>query len=126
MGLNFTPRAAGHATSGAALDLNLKDEHPTEAQIAETQQGMLMDCTLQALLRGNAQMGADGDCGVMEAAIPQTKQTGLSDADYWRMFPGAILVNDQMQTSLRRDRVWLVADWLSARRSAAPLTVPSS
>ena len=31
-----------------------------------------------------------------------------------------------LHASRRRDREWLVADWLSARRSAAPLTVPSS
>jgi hypothetical protein len=77
LGLNFTPKAAGHAASGAALDFNLKDEHPTEEQINDMQRGMLMDATLQALLRGNARNGVDGDCGLMEVIIPQSKRNGL-------------------------------------------------
>ena len=75
LGLNFIPKAAGHAASGAALDFNLKDEHPTEDQIKDMQRGMLMDATLQALLRGNARNGVDGDCGVMEVVIPQSRRT---------------------------------------------------
>ena len=63
MGLNFLPRPAGYAAAGAALDLDLLTEHPTEVQIGEMQDGMLKDATLQALLRGNARMGANGDCG---------------------------------------------------------------
>lgn len=54
MGLNFVSQATGWAASGAALDLNLIDEHPTEDQIADMRRGMLMDATLQAILRGNA------------------------------------------------------------------------
>jgi hypothetical protein len=127
MGLNFTPRAAGHASSGAALDLNLRDEHPTEDQIRETQQGMLMDCTLQALLRGNARMGVDGDCGVMEAMVPQTKQTGLSDADYRRMFPGAVLVHDHMLTPAKplRGNLKRIADRVTELRAAGHTEIPN-
>jgi hypothetical protein len=51
------------------------------------QTGMLKDATLQELLRGNARMGVDGDCGRMEAVIAQTWQTGLSFEDYRTMFP---------------------------------------
>jgi hypothetical protein len=94
MGLNFIPKAAGHAASGAALNLDLIKDHPTNDQIAAMTQGMLMDSTLQALLRGNARMGVGGDCGVMEAVIPQTKQTGLSRSAYQGMFPGAVIVDD--------------------------------
>jgi hypothetical protein len=96
LGLNYLPKAAGHAASGAALDLNLKDEHPTDAQIRAMQSGLLMDSTLQALLRGNARIGVDGDCGVMEAVIPQTNQAGISEEDYRRMFPGVNIVQDRV------------------------------
>jgi hypothetical protein len=95
MGLNFIPQAASHAASGAALNLNLKDEHPSEDQIKDMQRGMLMDATLQAILRGNARIGMDGDCGQMEVIIPRSKQSGLSDADYQSMFPGVIIVHDR-------------------------------
>jgi hypothetical protein len=37
MGLNFLPRPAGHAAAGAALDLDLVTEHPTETQIEDLQ-----------------------------------------------------------------------------------------
>ncbi len=94
MGLNFLPKATGYAACGAALDLDLIDEHPTEDQIKGMQSGMLMDTTLQALLRGNARMGVGGDCGQMEAVIPQTKQTGLSRSDYQTMFPGVAITED--------------------------------
>ena len=94
MGLNFLPKATGYAACGAALDLDLINEHPTEDQIKGMQSGMLMDTTLQALLRGNARMGVGGDCGQMEAVIPQTKQTGLSRSDYQTMFPGVTITED--------------------------------
>ena len=96
LGLNFIPRAAGHAASGAALDLDLKREHPTEDQIREIHRGMLMDSTLQALLRGNARNSVAGDCGEMEAVVFQTKISGLSDCDYLTMFPGVKLVHDRV------------------------------
>ena len=47
--------------------------------------------------------------------------TGVGDRP-WRVRTK----RSSLHTSLRRDRAWLVADWLSARRSAALLTVPSS
>lgn len=94
LGLHFLPRPAGHAAAGAALDLNLVDEHPTEKQINETRLGLLKDATLQAVLRGHARVGVDGDCGEMEVVIPMTKQTGLSRDDLLSLFPGAEVVDD--------------------------------
>ena len=94
LGLNFLPKAAGHAASGAALDLDLIDNHPTPAQISDMQEGMLMDATLQALLRGHARVSVGGNCGAMEAVIPQTKQTGQFVQDGlrqhvpWRVYRG--------------------------------------
>jgi hypothetical protein len=96
LGLNFIPKAAGHAASGAALDLNLKNEQPTEEQIRDVQRGLLMDSTLQALLRGNARQGEGGDCGVMEAVVFQTKIAGLSEAEYQKCFPEVNLVHDRV------------------------------
>src|SRR6185312_2873381 len=94
MGLNCLPKAVGQAASGAALDLDLLNTQPTDDQVKAMQVGMLMASTLQALLRGNARMGVDGDCGEMEAVVPQTKQTGLSLADYRRMFPDVRITED--------------------------------
>jgi hypothetical protein len=94
LGLNFLPRAAGHAASGAALNLDLIDQHPSDDQIKAMQTGMLMDATLQALLRGHARVSVAGDCGAMEAVVCQTRQTGLSPDDYRRMFPRAVVVDD--------------------------------
>ena len=94
MGLNFVSQATGWAASGAALNLNLIDEHPTEDQIAEMRRGMLMDATLQAILRGNARRGIGGDCGEMEAVVVQDPRTGLSAMDYQQMFPGVNIVDD--------------------------------
>jgi hypothetical protein len=88
---------------------------------------MLMDCTLQALLRGNARMGVDGDCGVMEAVIPQTKQTGLSEADYRRMFPGAVLVHDRvlMPAKPLRGNLKRIADRVIELRAAGHAEIPN-
>ena len=59
------------------------------------QVGMLMDATLQALLRGTRDEWASvGTVAGWSAVIPQTKQTGLSKDDYRRMFPGVNLVDD--------------------------------
>jgi hypothetical protein len=96
MGLNFLPRATNHAEAGAACNVDLLTEHPTETQIEAQRTGMLMDATLQAILRGHAWMGADGDCGVCEVVIPQTRQTGLSDAAYQTMFPEVRLEADTL------------------------------
>lgn len=94
LGLDFKPRAAGHATSGAAQNLNLINDHPTTDQIKEMQDGMLIDSTLQAILRGHARMGVDGDCGTCEVIIPQTKQMGIAWSDYRRMFPEVSIAQD--------------------------------
>jgi len=98
MGLNFLPKYASYAASGAALEKPMAsddpNDHPTEQQVADMRIGMLRDSTLQALLRGHARMGVDGDCGEMEAVIPQVRQSGLSDADWVGMFPGAVLTVD--------------------------------
>jgi hypothetical protein len=94
MGLNFIPRAASHAACGAALDLDLKGEHPTEHQIAAMERGLLMDSTLQALLRGHARVSVNGGCGEMEAIIPMAKRTGLSQGELQMIFPGAAIVED--------------------------------
>ena len=98
MGLNFLPRAAAHAASGAALDRPMRSmdasDHPTTDQVEAMSLGTLRDATLQAILRGNARKAADGDCGPMEATIFESPQTGLSDADYRGMFPGATIVHD--------------------------------
>ena len=96
MGLNFLPRPVSMAASGAALDMSPVDQLPSDIQVQTMRVGMLMDSTLQALLRGNARMGVGGDCGDMEAVIPQTKQTGISLADYRRMFPGVRIVDDRV------------------------------
>ena len=98
MGLNFLPRAASYAASGAALEKPMRtndpSDHPTPDQVDEMRTGMLRDATMQAILRGNARMGVNGDCGHMEAVVPQVRQTGLSEADYLGMFPGVILTQD--------------------------------
>ena len=82
--------------------------------------GMLRDSTLQAILRGNARMGVGGDCGAMEAVIPQTRQTGLSDDDYRGMFPGAVIVTDKtlMPAKPLRGRLQKMAELVTARLGA--------
>ncbi len=98
MGLNFVPRTASYAASGAALERSMQtphpSDHPTEQDVTDMRLGMLRDSTLQAIMRGNARMGVGDDCGVMEVVIPQTRQTGLADDDYRGMFPGAVIVRD--------------------------------
>lgn len=97
-GLNFTPPAAAYAASGAALGrrMNTNDaaDHPTADQVREMERGMLRDSTLQAVLRGAARTGVDGDCGRQEVVLPQAAQTGLTDADLHGMFPGCRIVRD--------------------------------
>ena len=120
LGLNFVPKAAGHAASGAALDLDLIDNHPTTDQIKDMREGMLMDSTLQALLRGHARVSVGGDCGVMEAVVPQTTQTGLSRLAYASMFPGAHIVLDNLLLPARPLRGRLKAlDTIVVRRLRA-------
>jgi len=54
LGLKLPPQVGRHAASGAALDFNLKDEHPYRSPDQTHATWMLMDATLQAVLRGNA------------------------------------------------------------------------
>lgn len=99
MGLNFMAPAASYAASGAALDKPMRSnepsDHPTAGQVEAMRVGMLRDATLQAILRGHARLGCDGDCGACEVVIPQTKQTGLSRSDYEGMFSGAVIIEDR-------------------------------
>ena len=133
MGLNFVPSAAAYAASGAALDLpmNTADpaDHPTDDQVEAMRRGMLRDSTLQALLRGHARKGQDGDCGEMEAVIPQVRQTGLSDDDYRGMFPGVDLRTDRslMPAKPLTGRLRRMAEHVSARlaEGATEISNPS-
>lgn len=97
-GLNFLPEATAYATAGATLGRPMKsdatEDHPTGDQVVTMRRGMLRDSTLQAVLRGHARMGDDGDCGAQEVIIPQAAQTGHTDADFQGMFPECIVVRD--------------------------------
>ena len=97
-GLNFLPESAAYAASGAALSKPMNttaaDDHPSADQVKEMERGALRDSTLQAVLRGAARMGVDGDCGRQEVVLPQAPQTGLTDADLRGMFPGCRIVRD--------------------------------
>eukprot|EP01037_Dinobryon_pediforme_P005769 gene5768-5832_t len=98
LGLNFLPPASHYAESAALLDKPMHTEspgdHPTPDQVRAVARGKLRDSVLQAVLRGAARKGNDGDCGDCEVVIPQTTQTGLSLDDYRVMFPGVSLVAD--------------------------------
>lgn len=98
MGLNYLPSVAVHAAAGAMLDLTMRSsdpsDHPSKHEVVEMRRGMLRDSTLQAILRGNARKGVNGDCGEMVAVIPQTRQLGLSENDYRGMFPCAAIQHD--------------------------------
>ena len=104
-GLNFLPPSAAYAASGAALakrmHTNDPKDHPTTEQVKQFERGMLRDSTMQALLRGAARMGVNGDCGVMEAVIPQSGQTGLKESDFRGMFPGVNLIDDRVLAGLK-------------------------
>lgn len=104
-GLNFLPPSAAYAASGAALSkrmhTNDPKDHPSTEQVKQFERGMLRDSTMQALLRGAARMGVSGDCGVMEAIIPQAATTGLTEADYRGMFPGVNFVSDRTLAGLK-------------------------
>jgi len=97
-GLNFMPASAAYAASGAALskpmNTDAAEDHPTAADVKSMERGMLRDTTLQAVLRGAARTGCDGDCARQEVIIPQAPQTGLTDTDYAGMFPGCRIVRD--------------------------------
>ena len=97
-GLNFLPPSAAYAASGAALGKQMRsndaNDHPSRDQVYDMERGMLRDSTLQAVLRGAARMGVNGDCGVMEAVVLQASQTGLTGNDFRGMFPGCTIVHD--------------------------------
>ena len=104
-GLNFLPPSAAYAASGAVLakrmNTNDPSDHPTPDQVKQMERGMLRDSTLQAVLRGAARMGIKGDCGVMEAVIPQAATTGLTEEDYRGMFPECNIVVDRVLAGLK-------------------------
>jgi hypothetical protein len=97
-GLNYLPESAAYAASGAALSKPMNtaaaSDHPSADQVREMERGALRDSTLQAVLRGAARLGIDGDCGRQEVVLPQAPQTGLTDADLQGMFPGCRIVRD--------------------------------
>ncbi len=97
-GLHFTSLETAYAASGAALGKSMNTEaaedHPTAEQVKVMDRGMLRDSTLQAVLRGAARTGVDGDCARQEVVIPARPQTGLTDAEYLAMFPGCVIVRD--------------------------------
>ena len=99
MGLSFVPSTVSYAASAAAQDLPMRTadpgQHPSHADVAAMGSGMLRDTTMQAILRGHARMGSDGDCGVMQAVVIQSPQTGLSHSAYREMFPGVRIVDDR-------------------------------
>lgn len=98
-GLNFPPRTASYAASGAALNKSMKApgdaDQPTKAQVAEMLDGIIRSATFQAILRGHARQSVGGDCGVMEVIIFQTLgHLGTPIADYEAMFCGASVRED--------------------------------
>ena len=46
-------------------------------------------------------MGIKGDCGLMEAVIPQAATTGLTEEDYRGMFPDCNIVVDRVLAGLK-------------------------
>ncbi len=95
MGLHYKPHALHVAATAAAADMNLIHHRPTPSDVADMRDGMLMDATLQAVLRGHARMGSEGRCGECEVVVFQTKQRGLSDDQWRRMFPDVHLIHDR-------------------------------
>jgi hypothetical protein len=96
MGLYYTPHALHVAATAAADELDLLRHSPTADDVREMRDGMLMDATLQAILRGHARMGSGGRCGDCEVVVFQTKQKGLSDEQWRRMFPDVDLIHDKV------------------------------
>lgn len=99
MGLNFVSPVTTYADSSALLNKQMRsehpDEHPSREQLEDLRRARLKDTVLQAVLRGAARKGFAGDCGTMEVVIPQSKQTGLSVADYREVFPEVSIVHDR-------------------------------
>ena len=96
MGLNFLAGGAPYAAAGAALGRRMQsnEDQPGALDVAARMRaGQLRDSTLQAVLRGKARLGIDGDCGPMEVVILQSHQTGLREQDLRGMFPGVNLID---------------------------------
>lgn len=95
MGLDFPAGAVAHATSGAAQDLDLINDHPTQRQLDDVNHGILLDRTLQPGLRGAARVSNAGDCMPMELVVFQSPQSGLAYSDYQdTLFPSCRVIRD--------------------------------
>src|SRR6476469_9639736 len=85
------------------------------------------------MLRRNRRSDRVGSKPLASARLARNASSACLMAGYISLATGvgdrprlALTKRSSLHASLRRDRAWLVADWLSARRSAAPLTVPMS
>ena len=96
LGLNHMSDALHYAAAGAAEGMDLVKDAPSAEDVRAMRNGMLMDSTLQAILRGHARMGTNGNCGECEVVVVQTKRHGLTKAQWHEMFPGATLVEDRV------------------------------
>ncbi len=98
LGLNFLPGSTTYADSAALQDKGMQTadpaDHPTTSDVDALRGARLRDSVLQAVLRGAARKGKDGDCGTMEAVIVQSTHLGLGRQDYLGMFPGAAIATD--------------------------------
>ncbi len=130
MGLNFVPGPAAYAASGAIQDLSMltAEEQPTNDDVQEIRVGSLRDSTLQAILRGNARLCQNGDCGPMTAVIPQVLQSGISYGDYRRMFPEADPQEDLTLIPLKplKGNRRKITQFLEARAAAGHRVVSGS
>lgn len=121
LGLNFTPASSQYADAAAQLAKPMMtadpDDHPAKDDISALRDARLRDSVLQAVLRGAARKGRDGDCGEMETVIVQTTQTGLSVADYAGMFPGCRITTDQTLMG-RKDLTGRLAELAAAVRAS--------
>ena len=103
LGLPFLPSVVSYAASGAAMNLSMRttalEDHPTKADVKAMEAGMLRDAVHQALLRGAARVGVEGDCGNMDALIFQAPQRGIPIEDYRAMFPSVAVDADKAQTA---------------------------
>jgi hypothetical protein len=96
MGLHYTPHALHVASTAAADDMDLRRHTPTSTDVSDMRDGLLMDATLQAILRGHARMGSGGRCGDCEVVVFQTRQKGLTDEQWRKMFPEVVLMHDKV------------------------------
>jgi hypothetical protein len=96
MGLHYTPHPLHVATTAAADDMDLLRHTPTPSDVADMRAAMLMDATLQAILRGHARMGSGGGCGECEVVVFQARQKGLTEDQWRKMFPEVDLIHDKV------------------------------